>query len=242
MTKGVPCLKRASAMEHNEADDTLVEDEWVATNDNGHGGGDDDDDEVAEITTTTTTTTTENTETAPVEPEPEPVKEPESDSDDDYDNIPDIDEFEEDNLVAGDSATLSKKAPEPVAGGDGDDNILRTRTYDISITYDKMYQTPRVWLFGYDEAGSPLTPEAVFEDISADHANKTVTIETHPHQELPHASIHPCKHAPVMKKILDQLSSSGQELRADQYLFLFLKFISAVIPTIDYDHTMSVDN
>ena len=28
---------------------------------------------------------------------------------------------------------------------------MKTRTYDLSITYDKYYQTPRVWLFGYDE-------------------------------------------------------------------------------------------
>ena len=33
-----------------------------------------------------------------------------------------------------------------------DDNILRTRTYDVNITYDKYYQTPRVWLAGYDES------------------------------------------------------------------------------------------
>ena len=33
--------------------------------------------------------------------------------------------------------------------------ILKTRTYDISITYDKYYQTPKVWLFGYDEVHTP---------------------------------------------------------------------------------------
>ena len=27
-------------------------------------------------------------------------------------------------------------------------HILRTRTYDVSISYDKYYQTPRMWLFG----------------------------------------------------------------------------------------------
>lgn len=27
----------------------------------------------------------------------------------------------------------------------------------------------------------------------------------------------------------------------DQYLFIFLKFIQSVVPTIDYDYTMSVD-
>ncbi len=34
------------------------------------------------------------------------------------------------------------------ASGDG---ILQTRTYDLNITYDKYYQTPRLWLYGYDE-------------------------------------------------------------------------------------------
>ena len=35
--------------------------------------------------------------------------------------------------------------------GAGYDGILQTRTYDLNITYDKYYQTPRIWLFGYDE-------------------------------------------------------------------------------------------
>ena len=30
-------------------------------------------------------------------------------------------------------------------------NLLQVRTYDVMITYDKYYQTPRVWLLGYDE-------------------------------------------------------------------------------------------
>lgn len=30
-------------------------------------------------------------------------------------------------------------------------NVIRTRTYDLTISYDKYYQTPRMWLFGYDE-------------------------------------------------------------------------------------------
>lgn len=31
------------------------------------------------------------------------------------------------------------------------DEILKTRTYDLHITYDKFYQTPRLWLYGYNE-------------------------------------------------------------------------------------------
>ena len=46
-----------------------------------------------------------------------------------------------------DAATVQKE--EGAIGGEG--GILSTRTYDLNITYDKYYQTPRLWLFGYDE-------------------------------------------------------------------------------------------
>lgn len=46
-----------------------------------------------------------------------------------------------------------------------------------TITYDKYYQTPRVWLFGYNEEGAPLTKEEVFQDIFSDYSNKTTSIE-----------------------------------------------------------------
>lgn len=36
-----------------------------------------------------------------------------------------------------------------------DDAIAHTRTYDVSIVYDKYYQTPHVYLFGYDEVRVP---------------------------------------------------------------------------------------
>jgi ubiquitin-like-conjugating enzyme ATG3 len=47
----------------------------------------------------------------------------------------------------------------------------------------------RVFLFGYDENGIPLSTPQIFEDISQDHAKKTVTIEVHPHEECTLASI-----------------------------------------------------
>lgn len=130
------------------------------------------------------------------------------------------------------------------------DKVLQVRTYDVFITYDKYYQTPRIWLFGYDEQRRPLTSTQVFEDVSQDYVKKTVTIETHPHLALSLASIHPCKHAEVMKKIIERMGdgkSAGLDntededtgIRVDQYLIIFLKFMSSVIPTIDYDHTIS---
>ncbi|GMP69861.1 hypothetical protein CsSME_00028953 [Camellia sinensis var. sinensis] len=158
----------------------------------------------------------------------------------DDEDIPDMEEYEEpDNLIETDPATL--QCTYLVAQEPDDDNILRTRTYDVSITYDKYYQTPRVWLTGYDESRMLLRPELVLEDVSQDHARKTVTIEDHPHLPGKHASVHPCRHGAVMKKIIDVLMSRGVEPEVDKYLFLFLKFVASVIPTIEYDYTMDFD-
>merc|ERR1711907_483074 len=84
-----------------------------------------------------------------------------------------------------------------------DAHIVRTRTYDLSITYDKYYQTPRLWLFGYDVYGRPLQPEEIYQDILSEYVHKTITIDPHPLTQIPTASIHPCKHALVMKKVID---------------------------------------
>lgn len=155
-------------------------------------------------------------------------------------DIPDMLEYDEpDSLIETDAATLQSTCL--VAHEPDDDNILRTRTYDISITYDKYYQTPRVWLTGYDESRTPLKPELVLDDVSQDHARKTVTIEDHPHLSGKHASVHPCRHGAVMKKIIDVLLERGVEPEVDKYLFLFLKFVASVIPTIEYDYTMDFD-
>lgn len=143
-----------------------------------------------------------------------------------------MDEFEEENISSVDESTyMVREEPE--------DGIVHTRTYDVSISYDKYYQTPRVWLFGYDEQNAPLASEDIMMDIMMDYANKTVTIEPHPHlHDVQHASIHPCQHAKVMKRIIDNIDA--EDTRNDQYLFIFLKFIQSVIPTIDYDHTMQI--
>jgi ubiquitin-like-conjugating enzyme ATG3 len=60
----------------------------------------------------------------------------------------------------------------------------------------------------------------VFEDVSSDYVKKTVTIEAHPHLNMSLASIHPCKHADVMKKIIERMAQSAKDpdndLRVDQ--------------------------
>lgn len=87
--------------------------------------------------------------------------------------------------------SASKSANEAADVGD---QVIRTRTYDLHITYDKYYQTPRLWVVGYDESRQPLSVEQMYEDVSQDHAKKTVTMESHPNLPGPNmASVHPCK-------------------------------------------------
>ncbi len=49
-----------------------------------------------------------------------------------------------------------------------------------------------------------------------------------------------CRHAEVMKRLVEQLADSGRELHVYQYLLIFLKFMQAIIPTIEYDYTRSI--
>mmetsp|Transcript_14365 Transcript_14365/g.16607 ORF Transcript_14365/g.16607 Transcript_14365/m.16607 type:complete len:81 (-) Transcript_14365:50-292(-) len=72
--------------------------------------------------------------------------------------------------------------------------------------------------------------------------NKTVTLEKHTHMDgAKQATIHPCEHATVMKKMIDIMMSNGKEPTVDMYLFIFLKFLSSVIPTIQYDFTADIE-
>ena len=83
-----------------------------------------------------------------------------------------------------------------------------------------------MWLVGYDEDGVPLQPSQIFEDVAADHVQKTVTIEPFPHGSAapgvaatgggsPHvASIHPCKHASMIHKMIGHMGRSAAEVDA----------------------------
>lgn len=231
ITRNVPCLRRAASVEEEyeaAGGEVLLDDEdndgWLATHGKPKEGKSDEDENLPSM---------ESLEIS----KKDSVKPISSNmGGEEEEDIPDMEEFEEaDNVIITDPSTYL------VAQEPDDDNILRTRTYDVSITYDKYYQTPRVWLTGYDESRMLLQPELVLEDVSQDHARKTVTIEDHPHLPGKHASIHPCRHGAVMKKIIDVLMSRGVEPEVDKYLFLFLKFMASVIPTIEYDYTMDFD-
>ena len=160
------------------------------------------------------------------------------------DEYADMADFEDDNVMTDEAAvTLPATATNPASSNS---NILQTRTYDLSITYDKYYQTPRVYLMGYaSSAHTPLSEQEMMQDVIKDYANKTVTMEYHPHVGgMLYASIHPCQHGAVMKTIVKNLMRDGNKgdngPSVEMYLFIFLKFVSSIIPTINYDFTMDV--
>lgn len=50
----------------------------------------------------------------------------------------------------------------------------------------------------------------MFQDVPADHAFKTMTMEAFPHSGQQLASVHPCKHASVMKKFIDRMEAAQE--------------------------------
>jgi len=173
------------------------------------------------------------------------------------DEYADMADFEDNDVMEDEAAAISTPSIPSSNNNNNNttienENILKVRSYDISITYDKYYQTPRVWLMGYadDNSNRPLTGDEMMEDVISDYAHRTVTVENHPHVSGPHASIHPCQHGAVMKTIVKNLTrdddegggsvSNGNGPSVEMYLFIFLKFVSSMIPTISYDFTMDV--
>ena len=115
------------------------------------------------------------------------------------------------------------------------------RMYTLAIVYDKYYRTPRVYLQGSTPSGHVLMPDKMMEDIVQDYAGKTATMERHPHDPDAgiYVSIHPCRHAATMKRLLQACTDGGSAPTITSYMTYFLKFITSMIPTIEYDYTAS---
>jgi len=97
-----------------------------------------------------------------------------------------------------------------------------------------------LWLSGNKANGTPLTDEEIFEDIMSDYVNKTVTFETHPVLGTKQASIHPCKHASVMHYLVNQANTNEQKITHKHAMFIFLKFMNSVLPTLEFDYTTEI--
>jgi len=101
--------------------------------------------------------------------------------------------------------------------------------YDLSITYDSATGTPRLWLLGYNENGSPLSMKQMVNDICPNYAGRTVTLISHPITTIPNISLHPCRHAEGMKSLINNTT----DFSVDKYLTLFIHLVASAIPTID---------
>ena len=156
ITRGVPCRRRATGLDSawGKNEDEELADGWLKT---GAGEREDDSKEYGDLEEHISSPKQEVKTASAVASAPS--------ADDDY---IDLDAYVEDDVEGEDAATVR---PLDHAGKDAtnDDAILRTRTYDLSIMYDKYYQTPRMFLRGYDENGRPLPPAAIFEDVQQDY-------------------------------------------------------------------------
>ncbi|KAK3676206.1 E2-like enzyme [Recurvomyces mirabilis] len=117
---------------------------------------------------------------------------------DEEEEIPDMEDEEDDEeAIIRDTKT-----------GRGEEGL---RTYTLYITYTPYYRTPRLYLLGYHAASNqPLPPISMMEDIIGDYKDKTVTLEDFSFTSPPikTASVHPCKHASVMKVLLDRADAA----------------------------------
>ena len=84
--------------------------------------------------------------------------------------------------------------------------------------YSPFYRTPRAYLSGYLSTGQPLPPRLMMDDIVGDYKDKTVTVEDFPfvNGNVKMASVHPCKHASVMKTLLDRADAALRVRREKQ--------------------------
>ncbi|KAI1612006.1 autophagy-like protein 3 [Exophiala viscosa] len=114
----------------------------------------------------------------------------------DEEEIPDMEDEDDDNEAIIRDKSENTSAP--------------LRTYTLYITYTPYYRTPRMYLSGYQSASEPLPPQLMMEDIVGDYKDKTVTLEDFPFFDtsVKMASIHPCKHASVMKILLDRADAA----------------------------------
>ncbi|KAH7309036.1 autophagocytosis associated protein [Stachybotrys elegans] len=114
----------------------------------------------------------------------------------DDDDIPDMEDEDDDEAIIRDTGSESK-------------NNGR-RTYNLYIMYTPYYRTPRLYLSGYAPNGQPLPPQNMMDDIVGDYKDKTVTLEDFPFfaNNIKMASVHPCKHADVMKSLLDRADAA----------------------------------
>ena len=67
-----------------------------------------------------------------------------------------------------------------------------------------------------DSLAQLLWPAQILQDVSEEHARKTITVDPFPHTAVRAASIHPCKHAAVMQKLGALAESGGKPFQVER--------------------------
>ena len=135
----MPCKQRVKGLKvENEIIETDVGDGWVAAEIVEQAG---EESKVIEITQNVV------------------EEEKKSESSASIDDIPDLADLEIEDAIEDQNTAgfIFESGSEYISKEEPASNILKTRIYDLSITYDTYYQTPRLWLTGYDEYSNPLT-------------------------------------------------------------------------------------
>ncbi|KAL3471394.1 autophagocytosis associated protein [Aspergillus californicus] len=189
VTRGVPCHRR---LNENFAGDAHLDDEIVRDFLSG-GGGDGGDDDDGWLRTGGGGERHEST-IRDVRTVDESGKE---EAEEEEEEIPDMEDDDDEEAII----------REPI---DKSDTTQPIRTYNLYITYSNFYRTPRLYLSGYLSPSEPLQPKLMMEDIVGDYKDKTVTLEDFPWFDgnVQMATVHPCRHASVMKTLLDRADSA----------------------------------
>ena len=154
---------------------------------------------------------------------------PEQDQNSDTESDDFLAEFENHDLVENDVATIKIDY----------DNLDKSHYYNVSITYDQYYRTPRIWFEGIDSGGNMLSQEEIYSDFMVEYIKVSLTLEKHPIMDMNYMSVHPCKHAFAMQKMFafELEKKDESEVKIEDYLVHFLKFASCVIPQLEFDKT-----
>ena len=125
-------------------------------------------------------------------------------------------------------------------------------TYDVTITYDNYYRTPKIWFFGYTKLGMPMAYDKMLQDFSENHKKITVTVDKHPFLKVHCVNVHPCKHSDVMKSIIKIKNTNTNtntnthnpnktnKVLLEHYFIYFLKFVACIVPNMEFDFTISL--
>ena len=145
ITRNVPCTRRIKDLNANQAVERELEDGWVEaenpTNYDSQGG------------------VMKKQEVVDIDDIGNVVDGGEAELDQNQEAV-DIDDIAANQTS--DKNTNIFASGQYVVMNEPEDNVHKVRSYDLSITYDFYFQTPRLWLIGYSEEGQVLKEEEIF--------------------------------------------------------------------------------